>query len=129
MKFTETTIGGAWIVDLEPHADDRGAFARAYCRDEFRAHGLNDIVDQTNMSFNARAGTMRGMHYQVPPVTESKFIRVVQGAIHDVIVDLRPGSRTYLEHVAVELSAANHRALYVPDLFAHGDHARVQRLG
>ena len=120
MEFTETKLTGAWIVDLEEHVDDRGAFARAFCRDEFRAHGLKDVVDQTNMSSNIRAGTLRGMHYQIPPATETKFIRVVQGALYDVIVDLRPSSSTFGEHVGVELSAENRRAFYVPEMFAHG---------
>jgi dTDP-4-dehydrorhamnose 3,5-epimerase len=120
MKFIETNCPGAWILELEEIGDDRGFFARTFCRDELRAHGLLDITAQCNLSFNNRAGTLRGMHYQLPPAAEAKLIRCTRGAIHDVIVDLRPSSDTYLQHVGVELSADNRRALYVPQLFAHG---------
>jgi dTDP-4-dehydrorhamnose 3,5-epimerase len=120
MKFTETSCTGAWIVDIEEISDDRGFFARTFCRDEFLANGLLDVVAQCNLSFNHQAGTLRGMHYQLPPAAETKLIRCTRGAIYDVIVDLRPGSDTYLQHVGVELSAENRRALYVPQLFAHG---------
>jgi dTDP-4-dehydrorhamnose 3,5-epimerase len=120
VRFVETALKGAWIVELEELRDGRGFFARAFCRDEFARHGLRPEVAQANMSFNHRAGTMRGMHYQVPPAAETKFIRCTSGAIWDVIVDLRPDSPTHLQHVAVELSATNRRALYVPELFAHG---------
>lgn len=120
MKFTETNCSGAWIIDIEEISDDRGFFARTFCRDEFRAHKLKDVTAQCNLSFNHEAGTLRGMHYQLPPATEVKLVRCTRGAIFDIIVDLRPGSPTYLEHVGVELSADNRRALYVPDLFAHG---------
>jgi dTDP-4-dehydrorhamnose 3,5-epimerase len=120
VRFLETGLEGAWIVELEPHTDERGFFARAFCRSEFEAHGIPPDVVQANVSYNHRAGTLRGMHYQVPPATETKFIRCINGAIHDVIVDLRPDSPTYLQHVGVELSATNRRALYVPRLFAHG---------
>lgn len=120
MKFTETPLAGAFVVDLEPRADDRGFFARTFCRDEFRAHGLKDITAQCNLSTNHRAGTLRGMHYQLPPATESKLVRCTRGAIYDQIVDLRPGSPTYLQAFGIELTADNRTALYVPDLFAHG---------
>ncbi|MDH4365971.1 MAG: dTDP-4-dehydrorhamnose 3,5-epimerase, partial [Acidimicrobiia bacterium] len=110
----------AWIIDIEEISDDRGFFARTFCRDEFRAHKLKDVTAQCNVSFNHEAGTVRGMHYQLPPATEVKLVRCTRGAIYDIIVDLRPGSPTYLQHVGVELSADNRRALYVPDLFAHG---------
>ncbi len=120
MKFTETNCAGVWIIDLEPIGDDRGFFSRTFCRDEFRAHGLKDTVAQCNMSFNHKAGTMRGLHYQLPPASETKLVRCTRGAIYDQIVDLRPGSPTYLQSVGVELTADNRRALYVPDLFAHG---------
>jgi dTDP-4-dehydrorhamnose 3,5-epimerase len=120
MKFTETILPGAWILDVEEISDDRGFFARTFCRDEFRAHGLKDTTAQCNLSFNHQAGTLRGMHYQLPPAAEVKLVRCTRGAIHDIIVDLRPGSDTYLQHVGVELSADNRRALYVPELFAHG---------
>lgn len=120
MQFIETKLKGAYIIDLEPRGDSRGFFARTFCQQEFEAHGLNPNVVQCNLSFNAKKGTLRGLHYQRPPATEAKLIRCIRGAIYDVIVDMRPESPTYLQHVGVELSAENHRALYVPDLFAHG---------
>lgn len=120
MRFIETGLDGAWIVELEERVDERGFFARAFCQAEFEEHGIEADVRQANVSYNHLAGTLRGMHYQVPPAAETKFIRCVNGAIHDVIVDLRPDSPTYLQHVGVELSATNRRALYVPGLFAHG---------
>jgi dTDP-4-dehydrorhamnose 3,5-epimerase len=123
MTFAETRLKGAFIVDLEPRADERGFFARAFCAREFEAHGLKPIVAQGSLSSSARKGTIRGMHYQVAPATECKFVRCVRGAVHDVIVDLRPESPTYLQHVSVELSADNRRALYVPEMFAHGHQA------
>ena len=119
MIFTETVLPGAFIVDVNPLEDDRGLFARIYCADEFASHGLNVNVAQGNLSFNRLAGTVRGMHYQLPPATETKLVRCTRGAVLDVIVDLRPGP-TYLQHVAVELSEHNRRALYVPEMFAHG---------
>ncbi len=120
MKFTQTAISGVWLVDLEPLVDERGFFARTFCADEFSARGLDPTVAQCNVSVTATAGTVRGLHYQVAPAEETKLVRVVRGAIHDVAVDLRAGSPTYCGHVAVELSAANRRALYVPTGFAHG---------
>ena len=120
MIFTPTPLSGAYIVDLEPRGDDRGFFARAFCRREFEAHGLNPAIAQTNISFNRRKGTLRGLHFQHPPAAESKLVRCSRGAIVDVAVDLRPESATYLQHVAVELTAENRRALYVPERFAHG---------
>lgn len=120
MIFTETRLSGAFILELEPREDSRGFFARTFCRAEFEAHGLKPDVAQCNLSYNHRARTMRGMHYQLPPAAETKLVRCTRGAIYDVIVDLRPGSPTFLRHVGVELSAANRRQLYVPELFAHG---------
>lgn len=120
MIFTETRLSGAFIIDPEPRGDERGLFARTFCQHEFAAHGLKVEVAQTNLSFNHRAGTLRGLHFQRPPAAETKLVRCTRGAIVDVIVDLRPGSPTYLGHVAVELSEDNRRALYVPELFAHG---------
>lgn len=120
MIFTETRLSGAFLLDLEPREDSRGFFARTFCRREFEAHGLKPDMVQCNLSFNHHAGTMRGMHYQLPPAAETKLVRCTRGAIWDVIVDLRPESPTYLEHVGVELSAENRRQLYVPELFAHG---------
>jgi dTDP-4-dehydrorhamnose 3,5-epimerase len=120
MIFTETTLPGAVIVDVERRGDERGFFARSYCEREFAAHGLKARVAQANVSFNHRRGTVRGLHFQFPPAAETKLVRCTRGAILDVIVDLRPESPTFLQHVAVELTAENRRALYVPERFAHG---------
>ena len=120
MIFTQTVLPGAFVVDLEPHGDERGFFARAFCQREFEMHGLKSVVAQGNISFNHRKGTVRGLHFQSPPAAETKFVRCTRGAILDVIVDLRPGSPTFLQHVAVELTADNRRGLYVPERFAHG---------
>lgn len=130
MKFTETKLKGAFILDLELREDPRGFFARTFCQKEFEAHGLKPMVAQCNLSFNHKKGTMRGMHYQVPPAAETKLVRCTRGAVYDVIVDLRPGSPTYLQHVGVELTEHNRRQLYVPEMFAHGyltltEHAEV----
>ncbi len=120
MIFTETQLKGAFIIDVELLADQRGAFARTFCAKEFEQHGLKPTVTQCNLSFNHQAGTLRGLHYQVPPAAETKLVRCTKGAIYDVIVDLRPDSPTYRQHIGVELTADNRRALYVPELFAHG---------
>src|SRR5829696_6404953 len=120
MRFVETSLKGAFILELEERPDDRGFFARTFCASEFAGHGLKPVVAQCNLSFNHRAGTMRGMHYQVPPAAETKLVRCTRGAVYDVIVDLRPESPTYLKHVGVELTADNRRQLYVPEMFAHG---------
>jgi dTDP-4-dehydrorhamnose 3,5-epimerase len=120
MKFTETQLDGAFVIDLERREDERGFFARAFCQHEFADHGLNPVIAQANVAFNRERGTLRGMHFQFPPAAETKLVRCTRGAILDVIVDLRPESATYLEHVAVELSAENGRSLYVPERFAHG---------
>ena len=120
MTFTELHLPGAFIVGLEPHGDARGFFARAFCRREFEAHGLDPAVAQANISANARKGTVRGLHFQYPPFAETKFVRCTRGAVLDVIVDLRPESPTYLQHAAVALTADNRRGLYVPKRFAHG---------
>jgi dTDP-4-dehydrorhamnose 3,5-epimerase len=120
MLFTETNLPGAFIIDLDPLRDNRGFFAREFCQEEFKAHGLELIVAQANLAFNIKAGTLRGMHFQYPPVPEIKLVRCVRGAILDIIVDLRPESPTYLQHVCVELNEDNWRALYVPERFAHG---------
>lgn len=133
MKFTETALRGAWLIDLEPHVDDRGFFGRIFCANEFREHGLEPVFVQGSISFNRARGTMRGMHFQVPPAAEPKIVRCTRGAIHDVIVDLRPESPTYLQHVGVELTQDNWRSIYIPPLFAHGfltlaDNTEVQYL-
>src|SRR5947209_2054444 len=120
VKYTETALQGAYIVDIEPIEDERGFFARSWCREEFAAHGLRCTFVQSNISFNTRKGTLRGMHYQVTPNEEAKLVRCTRGAIYDVIIDLRSQSRTCTQWVAVELTAANHRMLYIPGGFAHG---------
>jgi dTDP-4-dehydrorhamnose 3,5-epimerase len=118
--FTETELPGAYVVDLERREDDRGFFARAWCQNEFADHGLSTRVVQCNISHNVRKGTVRGMHFQNPPHAEAKLVRCTRGAIYDVIVDLRPSSATHKRWIGVELTAANGRALYVPEGFAHG---------
>jgi dTDP-4-dehydrorhamnose 3,5-epimerase len=120
MIFTETKLKGAYIIDLERRPDERGFFARAFCQDEFRDHGLKPVIAQANLASNAKKGTVRGMHFQYPPAAESKLVRCTRGAILDIIVDLRPESPTYLEHIEVELNEDNMTALYVPERFAHG---------
>jgi dTDP-4-dehydrorhamnose 3,5-epimerase len=118
--FTETKLKGAFIIDLERRNDERGFFARAFCQNEFREHGLKPIIAQANIASNLKKGTLRGMHFQYPPAAETKLVRCTRGAILDIIVDLRPESRTYLEHIAVELNEDNMTSLYVPERFAHG---------
>ena len=120
MIFTETALASAYIIDLERREDSRGYFARAFCQKEFAEHGLKPMIAQANVAFNVRAGTLRGMHFQYPPAAETKLVRCTRGAILDIIVDLRPESPTYMQHIAVELTADNGRALYVPERFAHG---------
>jgi dTDP-4-dehydrorhamnose 3,5-epimerase len=118
--FTQTKLQGAFVIDLDRKEDSRGYFARAFCQHEFEAHGLKPVIAQGNIAYNRRKGTIRGMHFQYPPAAETKLVRCVRGAILDIIVDLRPESPTYLQHVSVELSEDNQRALYVPERFAHG---------
>jgi dTDP-4-dehydrorhamnose 3,5-epimerase len=120
MIFTETKLKGAFLIDLEPREDDRGFFARAFCQKEFAQHGLKPVIAQANIGFNRRKGTLRGMHFQFPPAAETKLVRASRGAVLDIIVDLRPESPTYLQHISVELSADNHRGIYIPERFAHG---------
>ena len=120
MIFSASTLEGAFVIALDRKEDARGYFARTFCVEEFEAHGLNPRVVQCNMSFNRRKGTLRGMHWQVQPRAEAKLVRVTRGAIHDVIVDLRPESPTRLQHFAVDLTAENGRMLYIPEGFAHG---------
>lgn len=108
------------MIEAEKHEDERGFFARSFCRREFEAHGLNTNVAQCNISFNKRKGTLRGMHFQAAPFAEAKLVRCTAGSIYDVIVDLRKGSRSFKEHFATELSAANRKMLYIPEEFAHG---------
>lgn len=125
MRFLPTPVEGCKIVEIEPHADERGFLARVHCTDEMAAAGLEPAVSQANLARTERAGTVRGLHYQVPPFEESKLVRCVRGAVLDVAVDVREGSPTYLSHVAVELSADNRRALFVPAGCAHGYQALV----
>src|SRR5262245_29845750 len=120
MRFTSTPLAGAFVVDIEPRGDDRGFFARAFCMREFEEHGLDARVAQTNMSTNVQAGTIRGLHYQISPALESKFMRCIRGAIFDVIVDMRRDSLTYLQWFGIELTADANNALFVPKMFAHG---------
>src|SRR5215470_10420595 len=120
MIFTETKLKGAFIIDIERREDSRGFFARAFCQREFEEHGLKSVIVQSNVAFNRAKGTLRGMHFQFPPSAETKLVRATRGAIVDIIVDLRPESATFLQHVEVELSEDNNRALYVPERFAHG---------
>jgi dTDP-4-dehydrorhamnose 3,5-epimerase len=120
MIFAESKLKGAFVIDIEQREDSRGFFARTFCQREFTDHGLKPLIAQTNIAFNNRKGTLRGMHFQYPPAAETKLVKATRGAILDIIVDLRPESATYLEHVFVELTGDNHRALYVPERFAHG---------
>lgn len=120
MIFAETKLKGAFIIDLVRKEDSRGYFARSFCQREFEANGLSPIIAQASIASNFRKGTLRGMHFQYPPAAETKLVRCPRGSIHDIIVDLRPESETYLQHVAVELNDENQRAIYVPERFAHG---------
>jgi dTDP-4-dehydrorhamnose 3,5-epimerase len=120
MRFIETLLRGAFVVELEKIEDERGFFARTFCVHEFEANGLNSHLVQCSTAFNLRRGTLRGLHWQTVPKSEDKLVRVTRGAIHDVMVDLRPDSPTYLQHVAVELTIDNGRMLYIPKGFAHG---------
>jgi len=118
--FTETKLKGAFVIELERREDNRGFFARAFCQNEFKAHGLKPVIAQVNVASSVTKGTLRGMHFQYPPAAETKIVRCTRGALLDIIVDLRPESDTYLQHIAVELNEDNHRALFVPERFAHG---------
>lgn len=120
MIFRETKLTGAFIIEPEKLEDQRGFFARAWCEKEFAAYGLNTKLVQCNISFNCKKGTLRGMHYQMAPYEEVKLVRCTQGAIYDVIVDLRPHSPTYRQWVSVELTRENRLMLYIPGEFAHG---------
>lgn len=120
MIFTETKLPGAFVITLEKREDERGFFARTFCQNEFRDHGLNPNLAQCNISYNKLAGTLRGMHFQAPPHPEAKLIHCVKGSIYDVILDLRQRSRTYGNHVSVVLTATEHNMIYVPEEFAHG---------
>ena len=120
MRFIETDLPGAFVIELEERGDDRGFFGRAFCQREFGERGLETRVSQANFSHNLRRGTIRGFHYQEPPTAEVKLVRCIRGAMYNVIVDMRPHSPTYLSHFGVELTADNRRALYIPHLVAAG---------
>jgi dTDP-4-dehydrorhamnose 3,5-epimerase len=120
VKFQESPLAGAYTIEMDRLEDERGFFARSYCAEEFAARGLAVAMPQSSISFNARCGTLRGLHYQAEPHAEDKLVRCTAGAIYDVIVDLRPDSPTARRWFGVELSAANHRSLFVPKGLAHG---------
>src|SRR5262245_26904400 len=120
MKFIETSLKGAYIIELEKREDDRGFFARTFCVSEFGKLGLDSAIVQINNSLSVYKGTLRGMHYQLAPKAETKIVRCIKGSLYDVAVDLRKESSTYLKWVGVEISAENRKMLYVPKGFAHG---------
>ena len=120
MRFEPTALSGAWLIDLDRNVDARGAFARTFCEKEFSEHGLPVRFPQCNLSTNTLTSTLRGMHYNAAPHGESKIVRCVRGAVHDVIVDIRRASPTRLQWLGVDLTADNGRALFVPAGFAHG---------
>jgi dTDP-4-dehydrorhamnose 3,5-epimerase len=120
MIFRECGLAGAFVIDLERREDERGFFARSWCREEFAAHGLTTRLAQCNVSLSRRRGTLRGMHDQVKPYEEAKLLRCIRGAVYDVMIDLRAESTTYLRWEGVELRADTYRMVYVPEGFAHG---------
>lgn len=120
MKFIETRLKGAFIIEPERLEDERGFFARTFCQKEFEAHGLNPKMVQCNISYNKHKGTLRGMHYQAAPMAEAKLVRCTRGAIYDVIIDMRHESPTYCKWLAEELNAENSKMIYIPEGFAHG---------
>lgn len=120
MRFVRLGLPGAWLVEIEPHADERGAFARTFCAREFAERGLATAFVQTSLSLNSRRGTLRGLHWQAPPHAEAKLLRCVRGRVYDVLVDVRPDSHTYRQHVAFELAADARNAAYAPAGVAHG---------
>jgi dTDP-4-dehydrorhamnose 3,5-epimerase len=120
MRFEPTDVDGVWLITLERITDERGHFARVFCAREFGDRGLNPACVQCSVSYNAKRGTLRGMHYQAPPHAEAKLVRVTRGAIYDVAIDLRRSSATFKKWCGVELTGANGRALYIPEQCAHG---------
>jgi dTDP-4-dehydrorhamnose 3,5-epimerase len=120
MIFTKINLEGAFIIETQRLEDERGFFARTFCQREFREHGLNQNLAQCNISYNKVKGTLRGMHFQAAPYQEAKLVCCMQGAIRDVIIDIRPDSQTYMKYFAIDLTASAHNALYVPEGFAHG---------
>ena len=120
MTFTETVLKGSYVIELDTFTDDRGWFARTYCKNEFSTIGHTSEWVQMNHSFTKQQGAIRGMHYQLPPFSEIKMVRCIAGAVFDVIIDLRKGSPTFLKWFGTELSAENKKMLYIPEGFAHG---------
>lgn len=120
MKFTETKLKGAYVIEVDRREDDRGFFARSWCQKEFAEHGLNPNLVQCNISFNLKQGTLRGMHYQAKPHQEAKLVRCVKGGIYDVIIDLRPDSPTFTDWFSVDLNSENRKMIYIPEGMAHG---------
>jgi len=120
MIFTETKLKGAFIIDLDRKTDERGFFARAFCQNEFRDHGLKPVIAQANIASNAKKGTLRGMHFQWPPSREGKLVRCLRGSLFDVLLDLRPESPSYLRHISVSLDEENRDAVFIPHGVAHG---------
>jgi len=120
MIFKETPLKGVFILEFDKLEDKRGYFARTWCKNEFKKHGLNPDLVQCNISFNNIKGTLRGMHYQADPHAEAKLVQCTRGSVYDVVIDLRPDSKTHKQWYAAELSGENHRMLYIPENFAHG---------
>lgn len=120
MKFVKTPIDGVFVIELEPLEDERGSFARTFCVESFRRHGLNTSISQCNLSYNRKRGTLRGMHWQAKPHEEAKLIRCIQGKIFAVVVDIRVASPSHLKWHSVELSAQSGRSLYIPEGVANG---------
>ena len=120
MKFTETGLDGAFVIETEPHLDERGFFARAWCRREFEEAGIRINFVQANIAFSQNKGTLRGMHFQKAPNVEAKFLRCIRGSIFDVIIDLRPNSSTFKKWFGIELTADAHKMVFIPEGFAHG---------
>lgn len=120
MIFEPLALQGSYLIRPEKLGDNRGFFARTFCQGEFERHGLNAKIAQCNVSYNKKKGTLRGMHYQAAPMTEDKLVRCTSGALYDVIIDIRPGSNTYLKWVSVRLTGKDHTMIYIPSGFAHG---------
>jgi dTDP-4-dehydrorhamnose 3,5-epimerase len=121
MKFIETPLTGAYVIDLEKKEDDRGFFARAFCKKEYSEFNLPIDICQINNSLSKRKGTLRGMHFQITPKSEDKIVRCIKGAIYDIIIDLRPNSSTFCKWYGLELNEENRKTLFVPKGFAHGN--------
>jgi dTDP-4-dehydrorhamnose 3,5-epimerase len=125
MRFEEAAIPGVWVIDIEPHEDHRGFFARAWSTRELAERGLPSTIVEAGVSFSRRAGTIRGLHLAIPPVFEPKFVRCIRGATHEAIIDLRRDSVTFGRHLTIGLSAESHRALFIPDGLAQGHQTLV----